>query len=156
MDPKLDLQSQSELFSAVRLLVSEDQCEGRFVFGRQVPTFSKKAKKLAESGTLSKDGGGENSKSHLQTLLARAGHGAPTYKTGQMKNNTFRSKVIFNGLDFVGRPRNSKKEAEKDAAAEALRWLTGESESTQRAIDNMSTILKKRKKKQETYATRWR
>lgn len=153
LDPKLDMRSYDELFSAVRLLVSEDQCEGRFIFGRQVSAASKKAK-MAQAGT--KGGGGENSKSHLQTLLARAGHGSATYKTTQLKNNQFRSKVIFNGLDFVGQPRGSKKEAEKEAAAEALQWLTGESQSIPRSIDSLPGILKKRKKKQVTQVSRWR
>lgn len=157
LDPKLNMQSYDELFSAVRLLVSEDQCEGRFVFGRQVSAKSKKAKKAQEGAKGSSGGGGgENSKSHLQTLLARAGHGSPTYKTAQLKHNQFRCKVIFNGLEFLGQPRGSKKEAEKEAAAEALQWLTGESQSTSRTIDTLSGILKTRKKKQPTQVSRWR
>uniref|UniRef100_A0A5B6ZGD2 RNA helicase n=1 Tax=Davidia involucrata TaxID=16924 RepID=A0A5B6ZGD2_DAVIN len=155
LNPKLDIQKHHELLSALRLLVSEDQCDGRFVFGRQLPTPSKKGTKETPAGTLLKSGG-NNSKSQLQTLLARAGHEAPTYKTKELKNNKFRSTVFFNGLDFVGQPCSNKKLAEKDAAAEALQWLTGESQSSQSAVDHMSVILKKSKKKHQTHDTKWR
>ncbi|KAJ6411313.1 hypothetical protein OIU84_007973 [Salix udensis] len=140
LDPKLDIQFHNELLMAIRLLVSEDQCEGRFVFGRQLPASSKKAEKAKN---VAGDGGG-NSKNELQTLLARAGHQAPTYKTKQLKNNQFRSTVFFNGLDFVGQPCSSKKLAEKDAAAAALLWLKGETHSYSRNTDS-SVLLKKSK-----------
>ncbi|XP_062157615.1 DExH-box ATP-dependent RNA helicase DExH3-like isoform X1 [Alnus glutinosa] len=147
LDPKLDVQSENELLSALRLLVSEDQCHGRFVFNRQVPAPSKKTTKEPLPGNLLSGGGGDNSKNQLQSLLARAGHEAPTYKTRQLRNNLFRSTVIFNGLNFDGQPCNNKKIAEKDAAAEALLWLKGESHSTATDIDHMSMLLKKSKKK---------
>ncbi|KAL0380131.1 UNVERIFIED_CONTAM: DExH-box ATP-dependent RNA helicase DExH3 [Sesamum angustifolium] len=150
LNPKLDIQCHEDLIRAVRLLVSEDQCEGRFVFGRQISTSSKKPK---NSGLA--NGGGDNAKSHLQTLLSRAGHQPPSYKTKQLKNNKFRSTVVFNGLDFVGQPCSSKKEAEKAAATEALTWLTGESEPSEKTVDYMSAILKKSKKKQQSPA-RWK
>lgn len=151
LNPKLDIQSQTELLSSVRLLVSEDQCDGRFVFGRKVPVLVKKtAKEIVPSILKASDkGGGSNAKNQLQTLLARAGHEAPTYKTKQLKNNQFRSTVIFNGLDFVGQPCGSKKLAEKDAASEALLWLKGESHSSPTDIDHMSILLKKSKKKSQ-------
>ncbi|PON47342.1 ATP-dependent RNA helicase DHX [Parasponia andersonii] len=148
LNPKLDVQSHSELLSALKLLVSGDQCEGRFVFGRQLPS-PRKAKKetlpVAKGGNKSL--GGDNSKNQLQTVLARGGHEAPTYKTKQLKNNQFRSTVIFNGLDFVGKPCNSKKLAEKDAAAEALLWLQGDRHSSSTEVDHMSMLLKKNSKK---------
>ncbi|XP_042000081.1 DExH-box ATP-dependent RNA helicase DExH3-like [Salvia splendens] len=153
-NPKLDIKSHNELLTAVRLLVSEDRCEGRFVFGRQLPTASKKFEKEIQLGSANV--GGSNAKSHLQTLLARAGHQPPSYKTKELKNNKFRSTVMFNGLDFVGQPRGSKKEAEKDAAAEALTWLTGDSQSSQKTVEYMSAILKKSKKNQDYSSTRWR
>lgn len=131
--------------------MSEDRCEGRFVFGRQIPTSSRKYEKEIELGSVN-----SNAKSQLQTLLARAGHQAPSYKTKQLKNNKFRSTVMFNGLDFAGQPYGSKKEAEKDAAAEALRWLTGDSQSSEKAVEYMSAILKKSKKKQQNSDARWR
>lgn len=139
-----------KLLSTVRLLVSEDQCDGRFVFGRHLPAPSKKATKDMLPGALSKGGvEGNNLKNQLQTLLARAGHEAPTYKTKELKNNQFRSTVIFNGLNFVGKPCTSKKLAEKDAAGEALLWLSGESPSVSTDIDHMSMLLKKSKKKDQ-------
>ncbi|KAL8474750.1 hypothetical protein ACS0TY_031257 [Phlomoides rotata] len=140
LNPKMEVESYNELLTAVRLLVSEDRCEGRFVFGRQISKASKKSVQLDKGNS-----GGANVKSHLQTLLARAGHQSPSYKTRQLQSNKFRSTVMFNGLDFVGQPCGSKKEAEKDAAAEALRWFTGDSQSSERAVDYMSAILKKKK-----------
>ncbi|KAI4347227.1 hypothetical protein L6164_008057 [Bauhinia variegata] len=146
MDPKLDIQSHNEqLLSAVRLLVSEDQCDGRFVFGRQVLLPSKKA-------TDMKSGVGpeaHNFKNQLQTLLVRAGHDPPTYKTKQLKNNQFRSTVIFNGLNFVGKPCNNKKLAEMDAASEAVLWLKGDTRSSCDDLDHVSMLLKKNKKKKQ-------
>lgn len=155
-NPKIDFSSYEELLSVVRFVVSQDHREGRFVFGRQLPTSSKKAKNEAQAGVLSNGGGGDNSKSHLQTMLARAGHQPPVYKIKHLKNNNFRATVMFNGLDFVGQPRGSKKEAEKDAAAEALLWLTGEAQSDREIVDHMSAILKKSKKKQQLHTGRWR
>ncbi|KAM5570489.1 DExH-box ATP-dependent RNA helicase DExH3 [Rosa sericea] len=151
IDPKLDMQSHTNLLSALRLLVSEDRCDGRFVFGRKMPVPSKKITKELGPGTLrvgdNGKSGGNNSKSQLQTLLVRAGHEAPTYKTKQLKNNQFRSTVIFNGLNFVGQPSNSKKQAEKEAAAEAVLWLKGDNHSSSTDIDHMSMLLKKSRKK---------
>ncbi|KAL5544898.1 hypothetical protein UlMin_008682 [Ulmus minor] len=147
LNPKLEIQSHMELLSALRLLVSGDQCEGRFVYGRKEPAPSKKVTKVAlPSPKESNKGSGDNSKNLLQTMLARAGHGSPTYKTKQLKNNQFRSTVMFNGLDFVGQPRSNKKLAEKDAAAEALLWLKGESHSSSSDLDHMSMLLKKNKR----------
>lgn len=131
--------------------MSEDRCEGRFVFGRQIPKSSGKYEKEIQLGSAN-----SNAKSHLQTLLARAGHQAPSYKTKQLKNNKFRSTVMFNGLDFAGQPYGSKKEAEKDAAAEALRWLTGDSQSSEKTVEYMSAILKKSKKKPQNSDARWK
>lgn len=142
MDPTLDTQSHKELLSAVRLLISEDHCDGKFVFGRRVVPQLKKATDSKSSGGV----GGDNAKNQLQTLLNRAGHGSPTYKTRQLKNDQFRSTVIFSGLDFVGQPCGSKKLAEKSAAAEALLWLKGDSHSSGDVVDHMSVLLKKSKK----------
>lgn len=150
LNPKLDVQSHIALLSAVRLLVSGDQCEGRFIFGRSLPSPKKEKKEIVVQGG---NKGGDNSKNLLQTLLARAGHEAPTYKTKQLKNNQFRSAVIFNGLDFQGKPCTSKKLAEKDAAAEALLWLQGESHSSSTNIDHMSMLLKKNSKKKSQKRT---
>ncbi|GAV67332.1 dsrm domain-containing protein/DEAD domain-containing protein/Helicase_C domain-containing protein/HA2 domain-containing protein/OB_NTP_bind domain-containing protein [Cephalotus follicularis] len=145
VDPKFDIQPQNELLLAVRLLVSEDQCEGRFVYGRQLPAPPPKiARKEKVTGTLAGDGG-DNSKTQLQTVLLRAGHEAPTYKTKQLKNNLFCSTVTFNELSFTGNPCSGKKHAEKDAAAEALLWLKGETYSSSQDINHVSVLLKKSK-----------
>ncbi|XP_065865720.1 DExH-box ATP-dependent RNA helicase DExH3-like isoform X2 [Euphorbia lathyris] len=148
LDPKLDIQSHSELLMAIRLLVSEDKCEGKFVFGRQLPPSTKKATKVANSGNELSG----NSKNELQTVLSRAGHEAPIYKTRQLKNNQFRATVIFNGLDFVGQPCSSKKLAEKDVATTALLWLKGEEHSFSGDFNGLS-LLKKSKSKNQNRTT---
>jgi ATP-dependent RNA helicase DHX36 len=143
----MDMHSHHELLSAVRLLVSEDQCDGRFVFGRQVlkpPKTSVLATKPTLVSRIESGPGGDNSKSQLQTLLTRAGYAAPTYKTKQLKNNQFRAAVEFNGMQIMGQPCNNKKSAEKDAAAEALQWLMGGSQAGH-DINHMSMMLKKSK-----------
>lgn len=137
-----------ELLSAVRLLISNDKCEGRFVFGRQVLKPSKKSVMVSHPALVSRTEsgpGGDNSKSQLQTLLTRAGYAAPVYKTKQLKNGQFRASVDFNGMQIMGQPCNNKKSAEKDAAAEALQWLMGK-QSGSEYINHVSKFLKKSKK----------
>uniref|UniRef100_A0A5B7AYU7 RNA helicase n=1 Tax=Davidia involucrata TaxID=16924 RepID=A0A5B7AYU7_DAVIN len=148
LNPRMDIHTHRELLSAVRLLISEDRCDGRFVFNRQVlqpskPPITETPSALVlrtESGP-----GGDNSKSQLQTLLTRAGYAAPTYKTKQLKNNQFRATVEFNGMQIMGQPCHNKKQAEKDAAAEALEWLMGGMQRGHDYIEHMSMLLKKSK-----------
>ena len=145
----MDVHTHHELLSTVRLLVSEDQCDGRFVFGRQVLKPSRTSVMATKPSLVSRiesGPGGDNSKSQLQTLITRAGYVAPTYKTKQLKNNQFRATVEFNGMQIMGQPCNNKKSAEKDAAAEALQWLMGENHAGHDCINHMSILLKKSKK----------
>ncbi|MED6193542.1 hypothetical protein PIB30_118724 [Stylosanthes scabra] len=148
--PKMSINVYDELISAVRLLISIDTCEGRFVFGRRVFKPSKStvmATSHPASISRTESGpGGDNSKSQLQTLLTRAGYAAPSYKTKQLKNNQFRATVEFNGMQIMGQPCSNKKSAEKDAAAEALQWLMGGKQSGSEYISHMSKLLKKSKK----------
>ncbi|XP_048231540.1 DExH-box ATP-dependent RNA helicase DExH3 [Ricinus communis] len=147
-DPTLDIHKEGKyLLLAVQELVSGDQCEGRFVFGRE----SKKPKESSES-RFTKDG--TNPKSLLQTLLMRAGHSPPKYKTKHLKTNEFRALVEFKGMQFVGKPKKNKQLAERDAAIEALAWLTHTSDSSQEeneksqpdVTDNMLKLLGKRRR----------
>jgi ATP-dependent RNA helicase DHX36 len=64
----MDLQTSEELLSAIRLLITDDPCSGRFVYGRQEPK-SKKAKMMLSSTSMSNGGGngGDNPKNQLQT-----------------------------------------------------------------------------------------
>ncbi|KAM0960685.1 hypothetical protein ACFX2I_025595 [Malus domestica] len=66
VDPSLDIDKY--LMLAVQELVSGDQCEGRFVFGRD----SRKPKESGDNSRFTKDG--TNQWSLLQTPLMRAGH----------------------------------------------------------------------------------
>ncbi|XP_061990037.1 DExH-box ATP-dependent RNA helicase DExH5, mitochondrial isoform X2 [Rosa rugosa] len=148
-NPRMAIHKYHELLSAVRQLLSEDQCEGRFVFGRQVRTTSKPSVGAAQPSLVSRTEsgpGGDNSKSQLQTLLTRAGYAAPTYKTMQLKNLKFQASVEFNGMQIMGQPCNNKKSAEKDAAAEAIQWLVSGTQMGHDHINHMSMMLKKSKK----------
>ncbi|KAL8162058.1 hypothetical protein V2J09_013547 [Rumex salicifolius] len=132
-DPSLDILKEGKyLMLAVQELVSGDQCEGRFVFGRE----SRRAKNASDTERFTKDG--TNPKSLLQTLLMRAGHSPPKYKTKHLKTNEFRSLVEFKGMQFVGKPKRNKQIAERDAAIEALAWLTHTSDDNQ-DHDNTTT-----------------
>ncbi|KAM1467045.1 hypothetical protein ACFX2I_032190 [Malus domestica] len=148
-DPSLDIHKEGKyLMLAVQELVSGDQCEGRFVFGRD----SRKPKESDDNSRFTKDG--TNPKSLLQTLLMRAGHSPPKYKTKHLKTNEFRALVEFKGMQFVGKPKKNKQLAERDAAIEALAWLTHTSEnhrdeednSPPDVTDNMLKLLGKRRR----------
>lgn len=147
-DPNLDIHKEGKyLMLAIQEIVSGDQCEGRFVFGRE----SKKPKEISNSDRFSRDG--TNPKSLLQTLLMRAGHSPPKYKTKHLKTNEFRALVEFKGMQFVGKPRKNKQLAERDAAIEALAWLTHTSDTKDEdddsppdVTDNMLKLLGKRRR----------
>ncbi|KAH9794942.1 DExH-box ATP-dependent RNA helicase DExH5 [Citrus sinensis] len=149
LNPRLNIHTHEDLLAAVRLLVAEDQCEGRFLFGHQVFKPSKPSVVGAQPAFISRTEsgpGGDNSKSQLQTLLTRAGYAAPSYRTKQLKNGQFRSTVEFNGMEIMGQPCNNKKNAEKDAAAEALQWIMGGIKTSEECINHMSILLKRSKK----------
>lgn len=149
LNPRMDVHSYHELLSAIRLLISEDQCGGRFVFSHQILLPSKPcagAPPPAPTSRIESGPGGDNAKSQLQTLLNRAGYATPTYKSLQLNNNQFRATVEFNGMQIMGRPCNNKKQAEKDAAAEALEWLLEGHRAGSDYIEQMSQFLKKSKK----------
>ncbi|KAL2461046.1 DEA(D/H)-box RNA helicase family protein [Abeliophyllum distichum] len=148
-DSSKDIHKEGKyLMLAVQELVSGDQCEGRFVFGRE----SKKPRESTDNNRFTKDG--TNPKSLLQTLLMRAGHSPPKYKTKHLKTNEFRALVEFKGMQFVGKPKRNKVLAERDAAIEALAWLTHTSDnnreeydnSTPDVTDNMLKLLGKRRR----------
>lgn len=125
-DPSIDIHKEGKyLMLAVQELVSADLCEGRFVFGRE----TQKGKVCRSEGNNDRNMNhyirdGRNPKSLLQTLLMRAGHTPPKYKTKHLKTNEFRAIVEFKGMQFVGKPKKNKQLAERDAAIEALGWLT--------------------------------
>lgn len=147
-DPSLDIHKEGKYLTlAVQELVSGDQSEGRFVFGRE----SKRVKESTGNDRFTRDG--MNPKSLLQTLLMRAGHSPPKYKIKHLKTNEFRALVEFKGMQFVGKPKRSKALAERDAAVEALAWLThtdknhDEDDKSQPDVtDNMLKLLGKRRR----------
>lgn len=145
----MDMQAHRDLLLAIRLLVSEDRCDGSFVFGRQAlqPLGTSAVSTQPTSVSRTESGpGGDNSKSQLQTMLTRAGHSAPMYKTKQLKNNKFQSTVEFNETQIMGQPCSNKKTAEKDAATEAIRWLMGGGKESHEHVNHMSNLLKRSKK----------
>ncbi|XP_015690713.1 DExH-box ATP-dependent RNA helicase DExH3 [Oryza brachyantha] len=121
-DPSFDIHKEGKyILYAAQELAAGDLCEGRFVFGRETSRA-----RLSSNGdtksNIEKDG--MNPKSLLQTLLMRAGHTPPKYKTKHLKTNDFRAIVEFKGMQFAGKPKRNKQLAERDAAIEALGWLT--------------------------------
>lgn len=151
LNPRISTHGYHDLLSAVRVLVSDDRCDGRFVFGRQnlKPTTKPSISPAmsAFSSRTQSGPGGDNSKSQLQTIVTRAGYAAPSYEVQQLSNNQFRATVEFNGMQIMGRPCNNKKSAEKDAAAEALEWLRGGTRMGNEHVNhNMSMLLKKSKR----------
>lgn len=146
-NPGLDIFKEGKyLVLSVQELVSGDQCEGRFVFGRE------SRKQVSTDDKFTRDG--SNPKSLLQTLLMRAGHTPPKYKTKHLKTNEFRALVEFKGMQFVGKPKKNKQLAERDAAIEALAWLTHTSDNNTNSdddspidvTDNMLKLLGKRRR----------
>ncbi|KAG0464187.1 hypothetical protein HPP92_020256 [Vanilla planifolia] len=103
------------LMLAIQELTSGDLCEGRFVFGRETKRVVR-ASAVVEDSTTKFTKGGTNPKSLLQTLLMRAGHTPPKYKTKHLKTNEFRAVVEFKGMQFVSKPKRNKQLAERDAA----------------------------------------
>ncbi|KAI3696242.1 hypothetical protein L1987_79253 [Smallanthus sonchifolius] len=152
MNPRMDIHTHHDLLSAIRLLLPENKCNGKFVFNRQVlykdskPYIASVPPPPPPVSRIESGPGGDNSKGQLQTLLTRAGCAAPTYRTTQLPNNQFRSICEFNGMQIMGHPCQTKKQAEKDAAAEALDRLTSGNHVGRDFVGNASTVLKKRKK----------
>ncbi|KAF8660647.1 hypothetical protein HU200_057557 [Digitaria exilis] len=123
-DPNFDIHKEGKyILYAAQELAAGDLCEGRFVFGRETSRARLRSPEEEDGkSNLIKDG--MNPKSLLQTLLMRAGHTPPKYKTKHLKTNEFRAMVEFKGMQFVGKPKRNKQLAERDAAIEALGWLT--------------------------------
>ncbi|KAG9452037.1 hypothetical protein H6P81_004941 [Aristolochia fimbriata] len=152
-DPTVDIQKVGKyLMLAVQELVSGDQGEGRFVFGRETKKPRAVVTDNRSNNSIVRDG--SNPKCLLQTLLMRAGHSPPKYKTKHLKTNEFRALLEFKGMQFVGKPQKNKQLAERDAAIEALGWLTHTSDKNRDEIDdsppdvtdNMLKLLGKRKR----------
>ena len=121
-DPSFDIHKEGKyILYAAQELAAGDLCEGRFVFGRET-SRARLSSSDDTKGNIIKDG--MNPKSLLQTLLMRAGHTPPKYKTEHLKTNEFRAIVEFKGMQFGGKPKRNKQLAERDAAIEALGWLT--------------------------------
>ncbi|KAD3642326.1 hypothetical protein E3N88_31550 [Mikania micrantha] len=120
INPKMNLQAHRKLISAIQLLLSGDQCGGRFVYNHQVihsnlipsvasPSLPPTLVCEPESGP-----GGDNSKSQLQTLLARAGYSAPMYRTSS-SNNQFMA--VCSKESFIRtRKINRQKQKARDPA----------------------------------------
>ncbi|KAJ1696861.1 hypothetical protein LUZ63_005373 [Rhynchospora breviuscula] len=142
-DPTVDIHKEGKyIMLALQELVAGDLCEGRFVFGRNTtkPRLTKTDDNTKNNNVV-RDG--MNPKSLLQTLLMRAGHTPPKYKTKHLKTNEFRAIVEFKGMQFVGKPKKNKQLAERDAAIEALGWLTqtsGDDKNNRDGYDDDSPI----------------
>ncbi|MCO5590440.1 hypothetical protein L7F22_044410 [Adiantum nelumboides] len=122
-DPKLDIYEDSKhLLDAVTNLVNGDANTGTFDFVGAVTQQekSKEAKKFSENKS------DQNVLSLLHNLLQRSGQELPSYKVKGPKKDMFQARVKCNGQYFIGKPALSKKQAERNAATEALVWLSNE------------------------------
>ncbi|XP_074566103.1 DExH-box ATP-dependent RNA helicase DExH3-like isoform X1 [Curcuma longa] len=158
-DPKIDIHKEGKyLMLAVQELVSGDLCEGRFVFGRETRRTRSSSNENKKNDLVKNV---TNPKSLLQTLLSRAGHTPPRYKTKHLKTNEFRAIVEFKGMQFVGKPKKCKQFAERDAAIEGLAWLThtsdkrhrheGDEDSEIDLTDDMLKLLSKPRRKKSKH-----
>ncbi|XP_042448520.1 DExH-box ATP-dependent RNA helicase DExH3-like isoform X2 [Zingiber officinale] len=157
-DPKIDIHKEGKfLMLAVQELVSGDLCEGRFVFGRETRRVRSSSNESNKHDPLTNV---TNPKGLLQTLLMRAGHTPPRYKTKHLKTNEFRAIVEFKGMQFIGKPKKCKQFAERDAAIEGLTWLThtdkrhqhvGDEDSEIDLTDNMLKLLSKPRRKKSKH-----
>ena len=64
-------------------------------------------------------------KSLLNNRLSQAGYKAPQYKLKALRNQTFQATVTVKGKQFKGKVASTKRQAENNAAADALEWLDG-------------------------------
>ncbi|GJT89824.1 DExH-box ATP-dependent RNA helicase DExH5, mitochondrial isoform X1 [Tanacetum coccineum] len=151
INPRVSLHGHRYLLSAIQLLLSRDQCSGRFVYNHEVigtnliPSHvSPPAPPPPPVSEIQSGPGGDNSKNQLQTILARAGYSNPIYRTNLL-NSQFIAICEFNGMQFMGRPCNNKKQAEKDAAGEALDWLLGGNRGAYELINSLSMMMKSNK-----------
>ncbi|PWA60265.1 RNA helicase HrpA [Artemisia annua] len=153
VNPRVSLHGHHYLLSAIQLLLSRDQCSGRFVYNHEVRGTNLITSHVSPPppppppppvSEIQSGPGGDNSKNQLQTLLARAGYSNPIYRTN-LSNNQFIAICEFNGMQFMGRPCNNKKQAEKDAAGEALDWLLGGNRGAYELINSLSMMMKSNK-----------
>lgn len=116
--------------------MKQDGTQGRFVIG------GKNAEVAIRPGL----GGGAGS--HFQAFLSRAGHQRPSFnKAKQVKSlnhNDFRSRLMFNRLDFGREALDTK----KVAAAAPQKLLTGDSrrQPSEKTVEEMSVDVNNRKK----------
>ncbi|KAI5065119.1 hypothetical protein GOP47_0019814 [Adiantum capillus-veneris] len=130
-DPKLDIYEDSRhLLDAVTTLVNGDESLGKFesVGAVTQPEKAKEPKKVLE------DKGEQNVLSLLHNLLQRTGQELPSYKVKGPKKDMFQARVKCNGQYFLGKPASSKRQAERNAAAEALEWLNKEMQEKRRGL----------------------
>jgi ATP-dependent RNA helicase DHX36 len=64
-----------------------------------------------------------NSISVLHNWLQGTGQESPKYTVKGPKNNLFQARVKCQDQYFIGKPATTKRQAERNAAAEALEWL---------------------------------
>lgn len=118
--------------------MKEDGTQGRFVIG------GKNVEVAIRPGL-----GGAGS--HLHAFLSRAGHQRPSFnKTKEVKSlnhNDFRSRLMFNRLDFGREAFDTK----KVAAAAPQKLLTGDSQPSKRTVEEMSVVVNTRKKNPFTF-----
>ena len=114
--PSMDIHKEGKyLMLAIQELLSGDQCEGRFVFGRY-------SKKPTESHHKERYTG------LLQTLMMGDGPLSPKYKTKHIKTKEYRALAEFKA-NAVSR-ETEEKQALSEKDGDVLAWLTRTSENS--------------------------
>eukprot|EP00250_Pteridium_aquilinum_P021505 c25147_g1_i1 orf=845-4309(-) len=128
-NPKLDIYEDSKhLIDAVTTLINGDENLGAFDYVgiRNTVEKAKEAKKVPDKGD-------QNVLSVLNNLMQRSGQVPPSYKVKGPKKDMFQARVKCKGQYFIGEPATSKRQAERNAAIEALQWLNKEMQAMRSA-----------------------
>lgn len=123
-NPQLDIYEDSKhLINAVTTMITGDENLGSFdiVGTRTALDKPKEAKKK-----VVQDPGSQNVLAVLNNLLQRSGQALPRYNVKGPKKDMFQARVKCKGQYFIGKPATTKRQAERNAATEALEWLNQE------------------------------
>lgn len=125
-NPKLDIYKDGRyLIKAVTTLINGDQNLGAFAFMRAQTASDKQgeAKRASKAKSTTNAKSADSAISVLHNWLQKTGQVLPSYTVKGPKKNMFQARVKCKGEYFIGKPATSKRQAERNAAAEALEGL---------------------------------
>ena len=120
-NPKLDIYEDGKyLLGAITTLMNGDQNLGSFVSVNSVSVSSPKLPDISVTVKLRDSSNNNNSVSVLHNWFQQTGQEVPKYTVKGPKNNMFQARVKCQGQYFIGKPATNKRQAERNAATEAL------------------------------------